>query len=276
MNKADEYFKDNLWTLKERGYWDENPRAKYKDGTPAKSKFITHVFESYNIDGGEFPLNSFRNTAIKGGIQEIFWIYQDMSNSLNDLHKRKVFWWDDFNVGDGTIGNRYGYTVHKYDLMNRLLKGLVENPFGRRHFIELLQEDDLGGPGLFPCAHLTEWSVRKVDGKMFLDLFLGQRSSDYITASSINKIQYVALLMMVARHCGFFSGKFSHFTNNLHVYDRHIPALHELLSRNPLDTPPSIKLREGANNFWEMSIDDFEIINPMQNRQLINKIELAI
>ena len=84
--------------------------------------------------------------------------------------------------------------------MNELLDGLKNEPFSRRHIINLYQYQDLKETkGLHPCAYETIWSVRKVKGVMYLDMTLIQRSSDYIVANQINKTQYFSLLLMVVR-----------------------------------------------------------------------------
>ena len=49
MIKADWYYIQNLRKILKEGSWDENPRPKWADGTPANSKFITGVFEEYDI-----------------------------------------------------------------------------------------------------------------------------------------------------------------------------------------------------------------------------------
>ena len=49
MIKADRYYKQNLEKILKFGSKDQNPRPKYKDGTPAHSLFITGVFEEYDI-----------------------------------------------------------------------------------------------------------------------------------------------------------------------------------------------------------------------------------
>jgi len=276
MIKADSYYINNLNKIKDEGCWDINPRPKYKDGVEAHTKFITQVFEEYDISKGEFPIPTLRNTAIKTGIKEIFWIYQKQTNSLEVAHDMNIFWWDDWNIGNNTIGQRYGATVKKYDLMNKLLYGLENNPFGRRHLIELYQYSDMNETdGLDPCAHLTEWSVRKINDDFYLDMTLTQRSNDYITAGYINKIQYTALLMMVAGHLGYKVGKFCHLTQNLHVYDRHFDALEELLERTPLSVQPILRLKE-EKNFYDYTIDDFEIIDTEKIKKIISPLELAI
>jgi thymidylate synthase len=276
MNKADKYYIQNIQKIMEEGSWDENPRPKYEDGTPANSRFITGVFEEYDISKEEFPIPTLRNTAIKTGIKEILWIYQKQTSSLEVARKMGINWWEEWNVGDNTIGQRYGETINKYDLMNQLLDGLINDPFGRRHIINMFQYEDLRSTkGLFPCAYETLWSVRKVGGDKTLDMTLIQRSNDYLVAGYINKIQYVALQMMVAGHCGYKVGKFSHLVQNLHIYDRHFDASVELQFKEPLDIQPKLILN-GNKNFYDYTINDFEIIGIEKITKINSKLELAI
>ena len=187
-----------------------------------------------------------------------------------------INWWDGWNIGDNTIGQRYGATINRYNLMDNLLDGLVKDPFGRRHIINLYQESDIKETaGLQPCAYETIWSVRKINEDFYLDMTLIQRSNDYIVAGYINKIQYVALQMMVAGHCGYKIGKFCHLTQNLHIYDRHYDAVTEILNRIPLESNyPYIELNENKN-FYEYTIDDFKIHNIENNQKIKSNLELA-
>lgn len=276
MNKADKYFIDNLLLIKNEGSMDKDPRPRYKDGTPAHSKFITQVFEKYDLSKGEFPITTLRNTAIKTGIKEIFWIYQKQSNKLSDAHDLGINWWDEWDIGDGTIGARYGETVRRYNLMNNLLDGLKNDPFSRRHIIDLYQYHDLNETkGLHPCAFQTIWSVRSVNDDMFLDMTLIQRSSDFLTANFINKTQYTAFMMMVAGHLGYKLGIFCHYVQNLHVYDRHMDAMNEILNKTPLDINPTIKLKSNKN-FYDYTIDDFVIEGIDDITKIQSKLELGI
>ena len=277
MNKADKYYIQNLSKIMSEGSWDENPRPKYTDGTPANSKFITQVFEEYDISKGEFPITTLRNTAIKTGIKEILWIYQKQSSSLEVAREMGINWWDEWDIGDGSIGQRYGRTINRYQLMNKLLVGLIDDPFGRRHIINMYQYSDLEEtPGLYPCAYETIWSVRKVGEDKVLDMTLIQRSNDYLVASYINKVQYLALQMMVAGHCGYKVGKFCHLVQNLHIYDRHFDAVIELINRTPFETElPYIELLENKN-FYDYTIDDFKVHNVDKIMKINSQLELAI
>lgn len=276
MIKADRYYIDNLTRILKENNKDRDARPKYKDGVEANTLFITQVFEEYDLSKGEFPITTLRNTAIKTGINEILWIYQDQDSILETAHKRNIMWWDEWDIGDGTIGQRYGATIKKWDLLNNLLDGLKNDPFSRRHNINMLQESDLRQTkGLYPCAYETMWSVREIDGDMFLDMTLNQRSNDYIMAGYINKIQYVSLQMMIASHLGYKIGKFCHYVQNLHIYDRHINAAKEILERNPLEQQPRIDLESGLD-FYSIKNEDFKIINVEGIKKIESELEIAI
>lgn len=276
MIKADKYYLNNLLRLKNDGTLDENPRPKYADGTPAYTKFLTQVVETYDISKNEFPITTLRNTAIKTGIREILWIYQKQSNSLDVAREMGINWWDSWDIGDNTIGERYGKTVKNYNMMDNLLKNLKNDPFGRRHIINLYQETDLNSSkGLSPCCYETIWSVRKINGEYYLDLTMVQRSNDYIIAGYINKIQYVALQMMVASHLNYRVGTFLHFVQNLHVYDRHENAMNEILNRIPINVQPILKLKVDKD-FYDFTVNDFTIENTENIKKLISPLEIAI
>ena len=247
MTKADTIFKENIERILKDGVFSEQARPKYKDGTVANSKYITGAFAEYDLSKGEFPITTLRPIAIKSAIKEVLWIYQDQSNSLEVLNdKYNVHYWNDWEVGDtGTIGERYGAVVKKHDIINKILKQLEANPWNRRNIISLwdyqaFEETD----GLLPCAFQTMFDVRRVDGDIYLDATLTQRSNDMLVAHHINAMQYVALQMMIAKHFGWKVGKFFYFINNLHIYDNQFEQAEELLGREPSNCQPRLVCRE--------------------------------
>ena len=278
MTKADRYLVDDIHNILENGYKDENPRPKYEDGTPAHTISVNHVTRKYDLSKGEFPISTLRKQAWKTGIREIFTIYIKPTNVLSEMSDMKVTWWDPWDIGDGTIGQRYGATVKRYDLLNNLIADIKKDPYGRRKIMSLWQEADLREtPGLAPCAFLTIWNVR---GK-YLDMVMVQRSGDMLTASGaggINEIQYAALLLMVARATGYEAGVFTHFVANEQIYDRHIDNANELLRRAdeagvmaPVSSegqkvPNLILNKEPGCDISSIAVEDFEMQNyePMQ------------
>ncbi|MDD6264009.1 MAG: thymidylate synthase [Bacilli bacterium] len=262
MTKGDVYTKEILTRILEEGCLDKNPRPKYADGTPAHTLSVNHGMCTYDLTKGESPLITLRPIAVKSSIGELLWIYQDESNDLNVLRdKYGVTWWDEWDIGNRTIGSVYGETVRRHELVKRLLKGLKEDPDGRRHIICLWQEDDFKEPhGLKPCAFMTEWNVRHgKDGTDYLDMCLIQRSSDFATAGCINQVQYLVFLHLVARHLGLTPGRFSWFYNNIQIYDRHIEQAKELIAREPVECEPKIWLNPEKTNFYDFTIDDIKI-----------------
>ncbi len=259
MRKAEQYHKEILRRILEEGFLDENPRPHYADGTPAHTLSVNHVMTQYDLSKGECPIITLRPIAWKSSVKEILWIYQDMSNDLKVLEeKHNIHWWNDWESKDvpGTIGQRYGATVKRYDLIRRLLDDIQKNPYGRRHIMSLWQESDFTETdGLMPCCYETIWNVR---GK-YLDMVMIQRSSDFATAGVINELQYCALQMMVARHCGYEPGVFTHFTANVQIYDRHMDQARELVSREPVDCHPRLVLAPGKTDFFSFTIDDFSM-----------------
>ena len=188
MTKADRLMLKAIDNILINGYRDENPRPRYADGTPAHTISVNHVCRQYDLSRGDFPICTLRPMAWKTGIKEIFTIYQKPTNEIAKMEEMGVNWWGDWDIGDGTIGQRYGATVSRYDLINQLIKDIETDPYGRRKIVSLWQETDLHEtPGLAPCAFLTIWNVR---GK-YLDMCLIQRSGDMLTASGpggINEI----------------------------------------------------------------------------------------
>lgn len=281
MTQADKYLIEDIDNILENGYRDEDPRPKYADGTPAHTISVNHNTRSYNLNAGEFPICTLRPQAWKTGIREIFTIYQNPTNKLSEMREQGVTWWDPWDIGDGTIGQRYGATVKRYNLIENLITDIKENPYGRHKVMSLWQEVDLRETeGLAPCAFLTIWNIR---GK-YIDMALIQRSGDMLTASGaggINEIQYAALLMMIAKVTGYRPGKFTHFVANEQIYDRHMDNAHILLDRyesnkDSEEEPPYLILKKESNcNFKDIKIEDFEMVgyDPIQPQL---KFELGI
>lgn len=265
-SKADFYLVNDIRNILDTGYIDINPRPKYADGTPAHTISVNHVMRKYDLSAGDFPISTLRRQAWKTGIREIFTIYQHPTNVLAEMAEQGVTWWDPWDIGDGTIGQRYGATVKRYDLIHNLINDIRKDPYGRRKVVSLWQETDLKETkGLAPCAFLTIWNVR---GE-YLDMVMVQRSGDMLTASGaggINEIQYAALLMMVAKTTGYKPGVFTHFVANEQIYDRHkenakilLERAEKVLADKDAVKPVLVLNAEDGCAFEDITIDDFEM-----------------
>ena len=314
MNKADIYLRETLLEILEDGQVDKEPRPKWEDGSPAHSKFITQKVFQYDISKGEFPITTLRPTALKGAFYDIEAIYLKQTNVLEEMHKSIHSWWKDFVtkakvkrlykdnssffahkddeyeevIEKQSLGNTYGHTIKRYKLVDKLLKGLEENPFGRRHIISMWQEQQMidDPKALTPCAYETLWSVREYDRfevhKCFIDITLVQRSQDYCMTASINPAQYTMLAMMVCNHLTFKTGikhevgKLLHIVQNCHVYLRHMDAVSELLDRKPTGKQPKIELICEPKDFYSHTIGDFNFSGLEGIEKINTKLEIAV
>lgn len=280
--KADLQCKEIIKNILENGSLDINPRPRYADGTPAHTLSVNHITQTFDVANGELPLLSLRPIAVKKAIGEILWIYQDQTSDLDILEKKYgVNWWDEWDIGHRSIGSCYGNTVKKHNLINNLLNNIKSDPDSRRHIISLWQNDDFLEPhGLKPCALYSQYVVRHaVDGD-YLDGCMILRSSDYLTAGAINQTQYIALLMMIARHTGYKVGKFTNFIVNCQIYDRHKENAEIMLQRQSIPANPKIILNPDKTNFYDFTIDDFKIVDyPREEIAKVNpqlKFDLGI
>lgn len=106
------------------GYRDVNPRPHYADGTPAHTYSINHVFRTYDLSQGEFPICTLRPIAWKTAIKEIMAIYQNQSNKISEFERLGCGWWKDWALEDGTIGKAYPYNLesHRPNEMKKMVK----------------------------------------------------------------------------------------------------------------------------------------------------------
>ena len=95
-----------------------------------------------------------------------------------------------------------------------------------------------------------------------LNGILNQRSNDMLTANNWNVLQYSILLMMLAQVSGLKAGTLVHVIADAHIYDRHIPLVEELITR---ETHPAPKfwLNPEIKDFYQFTdadirLDDYE------------------
>lgn len=283
QNKIDYEFRRIVNQIITEGTIDNNPRPKWKDGTPAHTYSINHATMSFDLSNGEFPILSLRPVPYKSAIGELLWIYQDASNDLKLLKdKYGISWWDEWALEDGTIGACYGETVKRHNLMHNLLDGITKDPDGRRHIINLWQEDDFKDPhGLKPCCYQTVWDIRHEDDGDYLDMCMFQRSVDFLLAgSTANQVQYAMFLCLVAHHFGYKPGKYTWFAANVQIYDRHLAQARQMLSRPSILFKPEIWINPEKTNFFDITMDDIKIKQyPLEEIKKLNpqiKFEVAI
>ena len=282
MSYADQLFINMCHDILEHGTSTEGEkvRPKWEDGSFAYTIKRFGVVNRYDLRK-EFPAITLRKTALKSCMDEILWIYQKKSANIHDLNSHV---WDEWADETGSIGKAYGYQIgvkSKYkegmfDQMDRVLYDLKNNPFSRRIMTNTYVHADLSEMHLYPCAYSTTWNVTQTPGedRLTLNMVLNQRSQDVLAANNWNVCQYAVLLHMLAQVCDMKVGEFVHVIADAHIYDRHVPLIKELISREPLPAP-TFWLNPEVKDFYDFTPDDVRLDNYETHPQIKN-IPIAV
>jgi len=276
MSSADIAFINTCKDILENGSWvkDEKVRPHWEDGEAAYTIKKFGVVNRYDLSK-DFPLITLRPISLKSAVDEILWIWQKKSNNINELNSHI---WDSWADENGSIGKAYGYQMgvkHKYregefDMVDRVLFDLKNNPCSRRIMTNLYTFADLHEMALYPCAYSMTFNV--VDGK--LCAILNQRSQDMLAANAWNVAQYAALVMMFAQVSGLQPGELVHVIADAHIYDRHIPIVKELIERE-VHPAPEVILDKSITNFYDFTPDSFTVNNYVHGEK-VGKFPVAI
>lgn len=260
MSRADEIFIQNCRDILDNGVWDTelDVRPRWEDGTPAHTVKKFGIVNRYDLSK-EFPILTIRRTFWKSAIDELLWIWQAKSNNVNELRTRV---WDAWADENGSIGKAYGYQLgvkHHYpqgdmDQVDRVLWQLKNEPASRRIMTNIYTFSDLSEMALYPCAYSMTFNV---SGNR-LNAILNQRSQDMLAANNWNVVQYSVLTMMLAQVSGLEAGELVHVIADAHIYDRHIPAIEQIIKNEPKPAPRFI-IDSAVDDFYKFTRDSFSI-----------------
>ena len=282
MSYADQLFINMCHDILEHGTSTEGEkvRPKWEDGSFAYTIKRFGVVNRYDLRK-EFPAITLRKTALKSCMDEILWIYQKKSANIHDLNSHV---WDEWADETGSIGKAYGYQMgvkHQYkegmmDQVDRVIYDLKNNPYSRRIMTNIYVHADLHEMHLYPCAYSMTFNVTKKPGqdKLVLNAILNQRSQDILAANNWNVCQYAVLMHMLAQVCNMQVGELVHVIADAHIYDRHIPLVQELISREPLPAP-TFWLNPKVKDFYKFTRDDVRLDNYQTGPQITN-IPIAV
>lgn len=282
MSYADKVFVAMCQDILENGTSTEGElvRPHWEDGTSAYTIKKFGVVNRYDLSK-EFPAITLRKTYIKSATDELLWIWQKKSNNIHDL---KSHVWDEWADEDGSIGKAYGYQLgvkHQYKegMMNqvdRVIYDLKHTPFSRRILTNIYVHQDLHEMNLYPCAYSMTFNVtqKKGEDKLTLNAILNQRSNDVLTANNWNVAQYALLVHMLAQVCDMYVGELVHVIADAHIYDRHIPLIEELITREE-HPAPKVWLNPEKKDFYEFTVDDLHVEDYVTGPQ-IKHIPVAV
>lgn len=161
-------------------------------------------------------------------------------------------------------GTRLAVDKIEVDQLANLIKGLIEDPNGRRHILSAWNVSELDEMALPPCHVISQFYVNK---NKELSCHMYQRSVDVYLGLPFNIASYALLTHLIAQVCDLKVGELIISTGDTHIYQNHLEQVNEQMSREPYELPtlwlnPEIK---DINNF---KMDDIKLIDYQSHGQL--------
>lgn len=277
MSRADEIFIANCREIIDLGYSSEDQLIRplwADDGSPANTLKRFGLVNRYDL-AREFPIQTLRTINFKATVDELLWIWVKKSNNVRDLNSKI---WDAWADENGSIGKAYGYQLgvkHQYkeglfDQVDRVLFDLKNQPYSRRIMTSIYNFADLHEMNLYPCAYSMTFNVT---GNK-LNAILNQRSQDMLVANSWNVTQYAVLVHMFAQVSGLVAGELVHVISDAHIYDRHIPIVEELMTRETFSAP-SLRIDPDIKSFYDFTVDSFTL-EDYRHGPTVRRIPVAV
>jgi len=244
-----------------------------------------------------FPLLTTKKMFTRGITEELLWFLRGETDA-NILKEKKVRIWDgnstrEFldkvglnHLEEGDIGAAYGfqfrhfgakyidcktdYTGQGFDQVDYVLREIAQNPNSRRIVMSLWNPPDLDKAVLPPCHMMYQFRVYNKT----LSCSMYQRSGDIGLGVPFNIASAALMTYLFAHIHGLEPGELTHTIGDAHIYNNHIEAMKEQVTRTPLPFPKlNIKNRD-QRNINDYLASDFELLGYMSHPRI--KMNMAV
>ncbi len=217
------------------------------------------------------------------------------ARTLKELEEFGCYWWAAWGteakckkrgLETGDLGpGSYGAAFHDfptsegpvYNQFKNIIEQIKEFPHLRTHFISpWVPQYTIRGTGkqqkvvVAPCHGWIH--LRVLDNKLTLHMM--QRSGDVPVGVPSNMIQYAALLLAIAQVTGTEPYEYIHTISDAHVYVDQLPAVEEMLKREPKKFP-TMTINAAKKDLFAFRREDFTL-SDYEPHPGIKKIPVAI
>lgn len=227
------------------------------DRTGVGTRWYHGLGMKFYLTHGKVPLLQTKAIDWRVPLDELLWFVRGEQN-INTLNSHI---WDAWAGSDGDLGPIYGVQWRgmgacQTDQLAAVITGLKNDPYSRRHVVSAWIPDDIGDMALPPCHVLFQFNM---DQKRRLACSLYMRSGDMFIGVPFNIFEYGVLTHMVARLVGAEPYELSVYVANAHIYNNHIDAVNEQLSRSYRHEFPKLTISGSQKSIDDFRIDDFDI-----------------
>ena len=222
-----------------------------------------------------FPLLTTKKVHLRSIIHELLWFLSGETR-VEPLQEARVRIWNEWATEEacarfgreaGDLGPIYGHQWRNFgatvtadgsydrdgiDQIQRLLDGLRDNPWGRRHLVTGWNPREATQVALPPCHTLFQFHVQ--DGRLSCQLY--QRSADVFLGVPFNIASYSLLTLMMAQVCDLKPGEFIHTFGDAHLYSNHLEQAKLQLTRETR-VLPTMKIVRTPESLFDFSYEDF-------------------
>ena len=253
-------------------------------GRNGNTKCVFGAAMHFSLDNGAIPILTTKRVAWKTCLKELLWFIRGDTNNAH-LQEQGVTIWNgnasrEFldsrglaNLRENDLGPVYGhqwrhfnakYTncdenydsqgVDQLDYIIKCLKDPAQRT-SRRMVMSAWNPCQLDEMALPPCHILVQFNVTS-GNKLSCCMF--QRSADVALGVPFNIASYSFFTHLLAKHCDLEAHEFIYYLGNAHIYESHLDAMGEQVTRVPYSFPKIMVITK-KENINDYAIDDFEL-----------------
>lgn len=234
----------------------------------------------FNVNNGlSFPLLTTKKVFFRGIVEELLWFLRGSTNS-KELEDKGINIWKGnstreyldsiglINNNEGELGKIYGYEWRSFNGYFDQIKYIIEELSlnnSRRAILSAWNPCDLKEQALPPC-HLL-YNFYKIDDYN-LSCMMYMRSADLFLGVPFNIASTTLLAMIIGKVMGMKVNEICVSICDCHIYDEHLDAVKEQISREIYDSPKveikkyidkNLSIDEKIKWIEELKFEDFEL-----------------
>jgi len=268
----------------EKGYLallkDVNENGIRKDNRNGFTYSSFGAILKFNVNNGlSFPLLTTKKVFFRGIVEELLWFLRGSTNS-KELEDKGINIWKGnstkeylnsiglFNNKEGELGKVYGYEWRSFNGYFDQIKYIIEELSlnnSRRAILSAWNPCDLKEQALPPC-HLL-YNFYKIDDYN-LSCMMYMRSADLFLGVPFNIASTTLLAMIIGKVMGMKVNEICVSICDCHIYDEHLDAVNEQISREVYESPKveikknidkNLSIDEKIKWIEELKFEDFEL-----------------